>query len=315
MENPTSSTSNFRAFFFKFLFPSVLIIGVFAVTFDYLFVKKIIFNSSSSGAYKIYRNKNLNLKSEIPIFGSSRAAGSYVPDLLDTNCYNYGIEKTEHRLIEIFLKNELSKNKTTPIIINFDYEIWVDWIGDLSNYIPNLEDSEINTLFNKHDSWYYHIKGIRFYGFYQYYFKQYKGSKSKKNVVNKGGFFLKEKTPMAELKKNIEMRKKNPIQYSPSKKLEDDFLKLLSQNNGRKIFIVIAPYHHTFMENLNGKDLADIYIEKMKKLNGVYVFDYSGVSYPDSLFKDTGHLNFIGAQKFCKELKVKLHENATPYFN
>ncbi|MGZ4056888.1 MAG: hypothetical protein ACXVPM_18390, partial [Bacteroidia bacterium] len=66
----------------------------------------------------------MNIQSEIPIFGSSRAAGSYIPDLLDTNCFNYGVEKTEHLLLELFLKNEYAKKKTTPIIINFDYDCW-----------------------------------------------------------------------------------------------------------------------------------------------------------------------------------------------
>ena len=255
------------------------------------------------------------LSSEIPIFGSSRAAGSYIPDLLDTNCYNYGIEKTEHKLIEVFLKNEFRKNKTTPIIINFDYDIWANWIGDPSNYIPNLQFEEIRNLFLKEDSWYYHVYGIRFYGFYQHYFKTFYASLSKKNFINKGGFFLREKTPIEDLNEDIRMRSVHPAEYCSIKKYENTFSRLLSTNKGRKIFIVLAPYHNSFMKTLKGKELADIYLEKLKKLPNVFVLDYSLIEYPDAYYKNTGHLNYIGAKRFSADLKKDLHSVASGYFN
>lgn len=315
MEKPTSSISNFKLFFINFLFPSLLAIGIFAFAFDYIFEKKIIFNCQTSGVYKIYRHHNFNIKSEIPIIGSSRAAGSYIPDLIDSNCYNYGIEKTEYRLIEIFLKNELAKNKTSPIIINFDYEIWANWIGDFSNYIPNLDDPEIKKLFASEDIWYYHVKGIRFFGFYQNYLKLYLSTKSDKNVINKGGFFLREKTPAAHLQEDIKMRKKFPAIYAHKKELEGGLINLLSSNKNRKIFIVVAPYHYSFIQSMKGETQANEYLEQLKKIPDVFVFDYSKAAYPDSLFKNTGHLNYIGAKRFSNELKKELHKNAPDYFN
>ena len=323
MENQTLSTSSFKLFFIKFLIPSVLLIGIFAVALDYLFETKIIFKTYTSGAYKIYRNRNINSLLEIPVFGSSRAAGSYIPDLLDTNCFNYGIEKTGHALLELFLKNELSKNKTTPIIINFDYGLWNDGmddhynegIGDLSNYIPNLKDDEIKNIFNKYDSWYYYVKGIRYYGYYQYYYKNYYSNKSKKNYLNKGGFFLREKTSQANLDEGIRARKLNPVKLSFTCGRENNFVNLLSHNKGRKIFIVIAPYHWSFMRTLKGKNWTDLFLERIKKIPNIYVLDYGAVSYPDSLFKNTTHVNYLGAKEFSNTLKEKLQEYAPGYFN
>ncbi|MGZ4034197.1 MAG: hypothetical protein ACXVP4_04985 [Bacteroidia bacterium] len=271
--------------------------------------------SYTEGAYKIYRNKNMNIQSEIPIFGSSRAAGSYIPDLLDTNCFNYGVEKTEHLLLELFLKNEYAKKKTTPIIINFDYDCWNDWLGDLSNYIPNLDDPQVENLFKKNDHWYFHVNGIRYYGYYQYYYKNFVGGRSKKNYIDKGGFFLLEKTPKSDLENEINARKTSPVQYFPNAKVEKEFLDLLGANNGRKIFVVLAPYHSSIMKNLYGKEFADQFFEKLKKVPNVYFFDYSDKIYPDSHFKNTTHLNYIGAKEFSSELKKKFHAITPEYFN
>lgn len=309
-----SSTSSFKLFLVKFVFPVFIIVGIVAVLFDYIFDRKIILNTQSSGAYKIYRNINIESESEIPIFGSSRASGSYIPDVLDSNCFNYGIEKTQFDLLELFLKNELSKNKITPIIINFDYEIWSDWIGDYANYIPNLNNKDIQKYFQKFDKCYYHIPGLRYYGFYQHYFKNYIGNSSKKNYVNKGGFFLLEKTSAKDLSEEVELRKNDPFTYTVNIEKENRFINLLAMNKKCKIFIVIAPYHNSYMKILNGRNAANQFLMKIKKNPNVYVFDYSDVSYPDSMFKNTTHLNYLGAQKFSTELKAKFHYIVPDYF-
>jgi hypothetical protein len=315
MEKRNSYTSSFSYFLLTFLIPAILVIGCCLLGFDYWFDNKIIFSATTSGAYKVHRNKDVTVLPEIPIFGSSRAAGSYIPDLIDTNCFNYGIEKTEHLLIEAFLKNEYLKNKTTPIIINLDYESWTSWLGDFCNYIPNLDDPGIKKLFYKDDRWYYHVKGIRYYGFYQYYIKNYLSSKSKKNYINKGGFFLLEKTPESDLEYEIKLRENNPMEYYPNEAVENEFCKLVSENHGRQVFIVVAPYHNSIMKNIKGKELADQFFERLKKIPNVHFFDYSSMPYPDAYFKNTTHLNYLGAQQFSMMLKRNFHEILPAYFN
>ena len=315
MEKQNSYTSSFNYFLFRFLIPAIIIVSLVAVGADYWFDNQIIFKAETSGAYKVHRNKDMMISSEIPIFGSSRAAGSYIPDLIDTNCFNYGIEKTEHLLFEAFLKNEYAKNKTTPIIVNMDYESWANWIGDLCNYIPNLDDAEIQQLYKEHDKWYYHVRGLRYYGYYQYYIKNYLGTRSGKNYINKGGFFLLEKTPESDLQEEIKRRETTPMVYYANKQAETNFYNLLAANHGRKIFVVMAPYHNSIMKGIQGKELADAYFEKIKKIPNVYFFDYSSMPYPDSYFKNTTHLNFKGAQEFSMELKKQFHKIEPAYFN
>jgi hypothetical protein len=315
MEKQNSSTSSFKYFFLTFLIPAIVIVGIVAIGIDYWFDQQIIFKAETSGAYKVHRNKDLTFPEEIPIFGSSRAAGSYIPDLIDSNCFNYGIEKTEHLVFETFIKNEYAKNKKTPIIINMDYESWVDWIGDLCNYIPNLDDAGVQQLFKDHDKWYYHVRGLRYYGYYQYYTKNYLGTRSKKNYINKGGFFLLEKTPESHLREEIKLRETSSVIYYPNELVENEFYNLIAANPGRKIFIVMAPYHNSVMKTLKGKEYADAYFEKIKKIPNVYFFDYSSTTYPDSYFKNTTHLNFKGAQAFSTELKKQFHKIEPAYFN
>jgi hypothetical protein len=311
----TSSISSFKKFLIRFLLPSVAITGLTAVGLDRYFDSRIILNTQSSGAYKIHRNITQKNKTEIPIFGSSRASGSYIPDLIDSACFNYGIEKTQFNLLELFLRNELKQNKSVPVIINLDYELWADWIGDYSNYIPNLGNNDIQRYFSQYDKWYYHVPGLRYYGFYQHYFKNYTSNKSNKNYLNKGGFFLLEKTSEADLQSEIEMRKKVPFVYVPSPEKEKKFFDLLTSNRNREILIVIAPYHSSYMQSLKGRELAEDFFARLAACPHVHVFNYSNASYPDELFKNTTHLNYEGARRFSSELKREFHNIAPGYFN
>jgi hypothetical protein len=311
---PTSSISSFKRFLLRFIIPTFIIVGGFAVLFDLFFDRKIILNTQSSGAYKIYRNINIKNELEIPIFGSSRASGSYIPDVIDSNCFNYGIEKTQFNLLELFLKKELAQNKTTPIIINLDYEIWADWIGDHANYIPNLNDKDVQDYFKKEDKWYYHVTGMRYYGFYQHYFKNYIANGSQKNYLNKGGFFLLNKSSPEDLNNEIELRKNTPFVYTPNAEKETRFINLMSINIKRKIFVVIAPYHSSYIRTLKGRNSANRFLEEIKKHSNFAVLDYSDAAYPDSMFINTTHLNYIGANRFSRQLKTEFNKYTPEYF-
>ncbi|HET6226131.1 MAG TPA: hypothetical protein VFF27_07610 [Bacteroidia bacterium] len=315
MEQATSSISNFKRFLIRFLFPSVLVIGIVTVAIDFFFTNRIILKTQSAGAYKIYRNIYETHLQEIPVFGSSRASGSYIPDIIDTTIFNYGIEKTQFNLLRIFLTQEFKQNKKKPVIINFDYEEWADWIGDPANCIPNLNSTAIESYFKKYDEWYYHVVGLRYFGLYQHYLKNYIGNNSQKNYLNKGGFFLLEKTTQEDLNEEIKLRMKTPGEYFPNPEKEQQLIDLFARAGQRQCFVVVAPYHHSYMKQLKGKPLADLFFKKIEQLPNVHVFDESDAPYADSLFKNTTHLNYKGAVRFSTELKEKLHAVCPDYFN
>jgi hypothetical protein len=75
--------------FSKFVVVLFLTFSLFGFCFNYLFEKKIILKSEISGAYKINRILTSNIENEIPIIGSSRAEGSYVPSKITKKpCFN-----------------------------------------------------------------------------------------------------------------------------------------------------------------------------------------------------------------------------------
>jgi hypothetical protein len=110
------------------------------------------------------------------------------------------------------------------------------------------------------------------------------------------------------------LRRSTPFRYVSDSEKEAHFVKLVSENKGRKIIIVVAPYHKSYLQPLEGREEAAVFFNKIKQLKNVYVLDYGDAPYADSLFKNTTHLNYLGAKKFSIELKGNLHAFAPEYF-
>ncbi|MCU1483221.1 MAG: hypothetical protein JWQ19_4007, partial [Subtercola sp.] len=78
MEQENSSIFNFKKFLIQILLPSLLLIAVLAYGFTRIFEKKIILGSVDLLAAKVDRIFTETHESEIPIFGSSRAATNFI---------------------------------------------------------------------------------------------------------------------------------------------------------------------------------------------------------------------------------------------
>ena len=113
-----SYISNFR----KFILLNLLIVALIGLIIDYLFLNQIILKTKSLPAYKYHRMLYENNENEIPIFGSSRAGGSYVPSLISQDVFNYGMDGSNFCSILFLLDKELDKNKESDVIINFDLD-------------------------------------------------------------------------------------------------------------------------------------------------------------------------------------------------
>ena len=103
MAKQNSYIFNFSKFIF-ILFISIIAIGY---TLNHIFESNIIFKNKISGASKINRIINFSQIDEIPIFGSSRAEGSYIPSIIsEKESFNYGISGTQSNIWLFFLETE-----------------------------------------------------------------------------------------------------------------------------------------------------------------------------------------------------------------
>ena len=88
--------------------------------------------------------------------------------------------------------------------------------------------------------------------------------------------------------------------------LEKAFRELVSSTK-RPILLVVAPIHGSYLESFQNKTDKDQYLKAFAaEYDNVTVLDYSDEPYDDSLFFDTTHLNFKGAQVFSERLRQDL---------
>ena len=92
---PHSSIFSFRTLR-RSLLLLLLILGLSAFGLGWVFEQYIIYGSKATGASKTNRILHETHLNEIPIFGSSRAEGSYVPSILGEDYFNYGIAGTQN---------------------------------------------------------------------------------------------------------------------------------------------------------------------------------------------------------------------------
>ena len=188
MTKQTSSIFNFKKFIFEIVLPYLIFFLLISLLINYLFEKKIILSSEISGAYKVNRIINSNDNDEVVFLGSSRAEGSFIPDSLVKHGFNYGISGTQDDVILFFLNEECKKkNKNTPIVINFDLDGLNSNIGDISNYLYNVDNLKVKSLVNSNYKSIFKIPFLKYYGYFELYFKYYINSKiNLTKYTNKG---------------------------------------------------------------------------------------------------------------------------------
>lgn len=306
MEN-NSSTSNFKRALTRLLLPVLGIIVVLCFAVDQLFLTQVIMKTTTTGSYKTLRIFNETHSEEIPIFGSSRASGSYVSELIDPRCFNYGIEKTQYELTSIFLAQELGKDKTAPIIINWDYEFFRDYKGNIAHFIPSVDQAPIARYVGEEMRWFYHVPALRFFNVYDDYVKSYIGERSGSSRISNGGFFVTFTPTEAQFQRLIDVRRKTVFVWDDPAEKEEAWEKLLTRTQ-RPIILVIAPYHSCYFEHFGNMEGAQAYLHKLDGLPNVTVLDFGQMEFPNTSYQNTSHLNYTGAVEFSKELGRKLKE-------
>jgi ssDNA-specific exonuclease RecJ len=290
----------------RYGFPFLGITIVALIIVDLVFRKLIIANSTGAGAYKVERILNTDYKGEIPIYGSSRAEGSFVPDSLAAGVFNYGLAGVQDNVWIYFLEQELSKKRTTPILINFDLDGLGYKNGDVAYWLFNSNNKDIRKFI---DNWkmVYYIPVVKHMGFFEKYFVNF--LQEKRNVtafINKGAILEKKYLTPEEFDLLVKKREMDTVVFKNEPALHDQLQKLLSDTKGRKIYFIIPPYHPSYMKSIRNYNDAAAYLKELADMPNVEVLDYSKYPLEQQYFYNTTHLNYKGALLFTAMVKKDL---------
>jgi len=310
MEVLNSSISSFKKFVIKIIIPLILFILVIGFTFQYFFEKIIILNSDINGSYKVNRIINEYFPDEIPILGSSRAEGTYVPSIINENCFNYGLAGAQDDVLLFFMHKECNKNKNTPIIVNFDIDGLNHSLGNISNYIYNSNDSSVKDLLRNEYKFIFRIPFFKYYGYYEYFLKMYLNTKiNMTKKTDKGASLELNTLTNSKFQELVNQRIITFEEFKNTPKLEFNLLNLIKENTHRKFIFIVAPYHKSCFVNFRNIHDVRAFLNKLSLFHNVRTFDFTNADYPDSFYMNTSHLNYLGAKRFSIELKDSLTQN------
>ncbi len=302
----TSSTSNSDRVPWHFLLPVAAGIVVGCLVLDPLITHGLAWCNPSFGATKVHRMFTEEHPGEVPILGSSRADGSYVPELIHPAAWNYGIEETGYEVTRMMLERELAKPDRGPVIINFDHSFFQPYKPNIAHFIPEVRQPAVAACFSHRLHWYNHVPTVRYFGVTDEYLKAFLSKYASGTVQSRGGIFTKNIISAAELAQMTGMRAASPHAWAPRPGQEQAWLDLLASTT-RTMVVVVAPYHPSYLRTDTNPAAVQHYLHRMDALPNVQVIDLSAMPLPDSCFQNTTHVNWAGAVRFSKELRTRLN--------
>lgn len=308
MSQQNLSTSSFKRFCIRIALP--LLVGIFGVgyLFSWLFEKQVILNSQINGAYKINRIINENNPEETPILGSSRALCAFIPDILGDNYFNYGLSNAQDDVILFFLREEMKKKKTNPmIVINLDIDGLTRSIGDISYYLYNSNYGPVQELLKDEYKPHFKVPFVKYYGYFEEYFKYMLNDRMNlTKYTNKGASSEKNVLTEKKFQELIRKREKTTIIFKNDPELLREFNRIFDENPHRFFVFVVSPYHPSYFTNYRNYDEMKKFLADWDARENVKVYDFSNTEMPDSMLVNTSHVNYLGAIKFSEILKDSL---------
>lgn len=304
-DSPTSSPA-VRRFLLRYLLPFLGMGLVLCMLVDWVMREYVIFRTPMHGAAKIHRSMT-RVSPELSILGSSRALGSYLPDSLSLRSYNYGINGTGYEIVDLFLSFEEERPYArTPIIINFDFDLWKPDLGDQNNYLPHVRHPKVRALLQSQDRYatWYELPAIRFFNNYDSYLKDYINFRVElTKVTSLGASLEKNHLDPAAFDRLVQQRLQTPQRWAPNQEQINRLLQHFDNRPDRMFYLVVAPYHWSYYDSFEGMDEAQAWLREVDQRPNVDVVQVDGRSYPDSLFVNTTHINLEGAIRFTKEVR------------
>ncbi len=314
----TSSSSQFGLLVRKILLPlSVFIVGVSLPT-DWLFTVVLTRYAELTNTHKLANlSEEEALPMEIPIFGPSIARNAYYGDSLGDHYYNYSMENASSSIILLLLELEAQKPKKTPIILDYHFRfLEYDSAGtsiNIRTYLPFVRNNErIREFLKENDRFRPHqvIPGARYFGVHSSYVKDYLAEiYQPTKVYHKGGVFNKKSPPQVQFDRLKENRlAMGPRPFLRNPEIEAQLEALIAANPDRLFLFVGSPRHHTVLDMLENYEDMKAWGREMQARYPNVRFILFEADYPDSYFKDTGHLSLFGAQRFSGQMRQVLQQ-------
>lgn len=263
--------------------------------------------SDSSRIQHLY----LDNSDDMPIFGTSKAHGHYSPADMGVPAFNYGMDGISYEVTDVLLQVELAKRRTTPIILELQYED-TDVLGYDGKYIPFAYDARFRKLLERFHamSWRYYVPGIRYFGHYDRSLQIYLNGRMGVQKVTQGFSELVHPPPFdrAMLDEYIRRRLKARNGYFQKDEQNNRLVTRITEHPDRLFFLVISPYHPSYYQHFLNQDKLEAFEKKLQALPNVVLIDWGRRNYPEEYFLDTLHLRREGAAIFSRELGEKIRE-------
>jgi hypothetical protein len=225
------------------------------------------------------------------------------------DAYNYGLDGSSYEVVDALLEIELAKHKTTPIIIDLKPQS-EHGIGDPSTFIPFVFDARIRALLRRSDSsvWRYFIPGIRYFGYYDYYVKEWINDRAQLMRRVERGFSYEKywSFDRARLDDAIRRRVQGPNGYFPDEEQNARLIEHIHQHPERLFFLVYSPAHAASFTNFQNAAAFTEFKDRLSTLPNAVVLDFGRENYPDEWYKDTSHLLYAGAVDFSRKLGLAI---------
>ena len=241
-----------------------------------------------------------NIKEELLIMGSSRAAHHYKPDILsdslNMSCYNCG--RDGNGIILMYGRYKLLQERYTPKVIIYDvlydFDLKVNdnikYTADLKKYFNNAEIKNI-------------IKDISYTECIKMESNMYRHNSTIINTI--GNFITQEQDinkgylPMHNKMKIIPEKKENIEQEVSFDEIKLLYLeKLIKECQGKtQLFFTISPFYFQQEVSLNYAPIKQL----CEKYNVPFI-EYDGMFFIENkdLFSDSSHLNDKGATLYSQ---------------
>ena len=302
------------------LFVSGLIAVFLALTFAYDGLNLwLVRSSSGNDAYKMERFFGELDESEIPILGSSRALSNFVPEALDANCFNYGINGSCIGET-LFQLRDLVRRKTSGLVL-VNVDPWGFGAFDdpdvvfRGNYLLAAKSGDVRRRLPSGVvaglDW---LPGIRFQGHLRANLASALNVRLAVTKVIDRGAVLERRSLTADEWAYLD-RSLRPMAFKlPSgacRAALGEIVRLVRAREGRlRVVFVIGPCSPSWRKAFTGGAALRSWVESFNREmagTSVQALDlFTDMDFETRFFADAAHLNYDGAVRFSRELKRRL---------
>ncbi len=264
--------------------------------------KWLILRAPSSSSYKTYRLFIEQPPHEIPLLGSSRALGNYVPSLISDRVFDYGINGSGMYETLFMLRQALRNPTPGAVIVNLD-----PW-GFRGEYNPSLQGNYLLALSSAHvrenvrHEFTDRVPGIRFHGRLRSNITTWlDGKTGLTRRVDHGAALIVHSRSEKEWAIINDKIADSTFDCHVSWQMELDKIQATTNH---PIVWVVSPVAPHWREHYKGRARMKDFLSKLAARPNMYVVDLfdETADYAEAEFVDPTHLNVNGATRFTQQL-------------